>query len=57
MRWVEHQIAALKSHLHNLLIFIRFCNNQIVHLHNVPIKKIKSKLEAFQDNVWEIFNL
>ena len=50
-RWTEHEIAALKSYLHNLPFFIRFCNNQIVHPHNVPIKKIQSKLEEFQCNI------
>ena len=52
-KWGEHQIASLKSHLHNLLIFIRFCNNQIVHPDNVSIKKIHSKLERFPDNICE----
>ena len=33
-RWVEHQIDALKSHLHNRLILIGFFKNQIVHPHN-----------------------
>ena len=45
-RWVEHQIAALKPHLHKRLIFIGFCNNQIVHL----VKLFKKNL-SFQINV------
>ena len=52
-RWVEHQITALNSHLKNLPIFIGFCNNQILHPHNPQIKKIKSKLQGFKDDVCE----
>ena len=52
-RWVEHQTAALKSHLKNLPIFIGFCNNQIISPHNESIIKIKAKLEGYKNNVCE----
>ena len=48
-RWVEHQSAALNSHINNLSIFIEFCNNQILHPHNAQIKKIQSKLESYKN--------
>ena len=47
-QWVEHQVAALKSHIHNFPVFIRFCNIQIANPHNNQIKKIKVKLESFK---------
>ena len=48
---VEHQEAALKSHIHNFLVFNGFCNNQITNPHNNQIKKIKAKLEGFKDDI------
>ena len=59
-RWVEHQCAALNSHIHNLPIFIRFCNNQILNPHNPQTilnphnpqtKKIVPKLEGYKSDV------
>ena len=47
-RWVEHQTAAIASHLHNLPILIGFCNNQISAPHNTQIKKLKPKLEGIK---------
>ena len=52
-RWVEHQVAALKSHIHNFPVFIGFCNNQITNPHNNQIKKIKVKLEGIKDDICE----
>ena len=49
--WVEHQEAALKSHIHNFPVFNGFCNNQITNPHNDQIKKIKAKLEGFKDDI------
>ena len=49
--WVEHQCAALNLHINNLPIFIGFCNNQILRPHNAQIKKIKSKLEGYKNDV------
>ena len=34
-RWVEHQVAALKSHLKNVPIFIGFCDQQILTPHKL----------------------
>ena len=51
--WVEHQVAALKSHIHNFPVFIGFCNNQITNPHNNQIKKIKAKLKGFKDDICE----
>ena len=51
--WVEHQVAALKSHIDNFPVFIGFCNNQITNPHNNQIKKIKAKLEGFKDDTCE----
>ena len=53
IRWVEHQVAALKSHIHDFPVFIGFCNNQITNPHNNQIKKIKAKLEGFKDDIYE----
>ena len=39
--WVEHQSAALYSHINNLPFFIGFCNDQILRPHNAQIKKVK----------------
>ena len=39
--WVEHQSAALNSHINNLPFFIGFCNDQILRPHNAQIKKVK----------------
>ena len=39
-------IEALDSHLINLPILIRFCDQQISSPHNNTIKKLKSKLEG-----------
>lgn len=50
-RWVEHQCAALNSHINNLPIFIGFCNNQILNPHNPQIKKIVAKLEGYKSDV------
>ena len=50
-RWVKHQCAALQSHLHNLPIFIGFCNSQIIDPHNAQIKKIKAKLDSYKNDV------
>ena len=33
-QWVEHQIAGLDSHMHNLPILLGFINQQIVDPHN-----------------------
>ena len=52
-RWVEHQVAALKSYIHNFPVFIGFCNNQITNHHNNQIKKIEAKLESFKDDICE----
>ena len=51
--WVEHQSAALNLHINNLLTFIGFCNNQILHPHNAQIKKIQSKLEGYKNGMCE----
>ena len=51
--WIEHQSAALNSHINNLLIFIGFCKNQILRPHNIQIKKVKSKLEGYKNDVSE----
>ena len=50
-RWVEHRIEALDSHLINLPILIRFCDQQISSPHNSTIKKLKSKLEGVRRSV------
>ena len=59
-RWVEHQKDALKSYLHNLLVLIGFCNNQIISPHNDSIKNIVSQLEGIKNvvavNLHVIFN-
>ena len=55
--WLEHQLAALKSHIHNLPVFIRFCNNQVTNSDNNQIKNIKSKLEGFKDDICETKHL
>ena len=47
-RWVEHQRDALKAHLHNFVVLIGFCNNQIISPHNDFIKKIVSQLEGIK---------
>ena len=39
--WVEHQSAALYSHINNLPFFIGFCNDQILRPHNAQIKNVK----------------
>lgn len=49
-RWVEHQRNSLKSHLHNLVVLIGFCNNQFVSGHNDSIKKIVSQLEGIKND-------
>ena len=41
----------LQSHLHNLPIFIGFCNSQVIDPRNVQIKKIKAKLESYKNDV------
>ena len=51
--WVEHQVAALKSHIHNFPVSIGFCNNQITNPHNNQIKKINAKLKGFKDDICE----
>ena len=50
--WVKHQSAALNSHI-NLPVFIGFCKNQILRPHNAQIKKVKSKLEGYKNDVCE----
>ena len=55
--WVEHQVAALKSHIHDFPVFIGFCNNQITNPHNNQIKKIKVKLEGFKNDICETKSL
>ena len=57
IRYKRPRLAAQKSQLHNFPFFIRFCNNQIVHPHNVLIKKIQSKLEEFQYDICKINRL
>ena len=52
-RWVEHQSPGLNSHINNLLISIGFCNNQILRPHNAQIKKVKSKLEGYKNDMCE----
>lgn len=49
-RWVEHQIAALNSHMHNLGIFIGFCNSQISSPHNTTMKALVPKLTGIKNN-------
>ena len=49
--WVEHQCAALNSHINNLPIFIGFYNNQILNPHNLKIKKIVPKLQGYKNDV------
>ena len=46
-RWVEHRIAALESHLHNLPILNGFCDQEIKQSHNhiVPV------LEGIHKNI------
>ena len=56
-QWVEHQVAALKVHIHNFPVLIGFCNNQITNPHNNRIKKIKTELEGFKDDVCETKHL
>ena len=41
----------LNSHIHNLPIFIGFCNNQILNPNNPEIKKIVPKLEGYKSDV------
>ena len=53
-RWVEHRIEALESHLINLPILIRFCDQQISSPHNSTIKKLKSKLEGVRKSVTSV---
>ena len=53
-RWVEHRIEALDSHLINLPILIRFCDQQISSPHNSTIKKLKSKLEGVRKGVTSV---
>ena len=50
-RWVEHRIAALESHLHNLSILIGFCDQQIKHPHNQTMKKLVPVLEGIRKNI------
>ena len=53
-RWVEHRTEALDSHLINLPILIRFCDEQISSPHNNTIKKLKSKLEGVRKSVTSV---
>ena len=50
-RWVEHRIAALESHLHNLPILFGFCDQQIKQLHNQTMKKLVPVLEGIRKNI------
>ena len=50
-RWVEHRIAALESHLHNLPVLIGFCDQQIKQLHNQTMKKLVPVLEGIHKNI------
>ena len=50
-RCVEHWIAALESHLHNLPILIGFCDQQIKQLHNQTMKKLAPILEGICKNI------
>ena len=50
-RWVEHQIAGLDSHLHNLPILLGFLNQQIADPHNKSIKDIVPKLQGIESNI------
>ena len=52
--WVKHQSAALNLLINNLLVFIGFCNNQILLPHNAQIKKIQSNLVGYKNDVCEI---
>lgn len=53
-RWVEHQIANINSHNHNLPILIGFLNQQISSPHNVSIKKIKAEMEGHKSNICHV---
>ena len=48
--WVEHQRDGLKSHLHNLVVLIGFCNNQIVSPHDDSIKIFVPQLEGIKND-------
>ena len=50
-RWVEHQIAGLYSHLHNLPILLGFLNQQIANPHSKSIKDIVPKLQGIESNI------
>ena len=50
-RWVEHRVAALESHLHNLPILIGFCDQQIKQPHNQTMKKLFRVLEGIRKNI------
>ena len=49
-RWVEHQRDGLKSHLHNLVVPIGFCNNQFGSPHNDSIKIFAPQLECIKND-------
>ena len=50
-RWVEHQVAALKSHLKTLPLFIGFCDQHSSTPHNASMKSATSKLKGSRKNV------
>lgn len=50
-RWVEHRVASLNSHLVNLPVLLGFCDHQIVHPHNITIKKIVSTLAGIRKEI------
>ena len=56
-RWVEHRIAALESHLHNLPILIGFCDQQIKQPHNQTTKKLVPVLEGIHKNITSMKSL
>ena len=56
-RWVEHWTEALDSHLINLPILIRFCDQQISSPHSNTIKKLKSKLEGVRKSMTSVMTL
>lgn len=53
-RWTEHQVANIKSHLHNLPILIGFLNQQITEPHNATMKKIQADLEGYKANICNV---
>ena len=50
-RWVEHQVANLESHNHNLRILIAFLDQQISEPYNSSITKVKPTLEGLRSDI------